>query len=84
MGYVASLPDEPTLEERQAVLRNRLHDGWARVHKAEEAGANTSEWEAFWLQLLAEYESVCRELDGISQTDASPIAPLAQMTLGGQ
>lgn len=49
------------LEQRDR-LAARLEDGWSRLTQAEAAGANTSEWEAFWTKLLQQYEAVCREL----------------------
>lgn len=55
--------DITELEGRRNALRGRLDDGFHRIEAAELAGADITEWEAFWFKLLHEYEDVCRELD---------------------
>jgi hypothetical protein len=50
------------LDARRSTLENRLDDGYYRIDQAVLSGADVSEWESFWLQLLGEYEDVCREL----------------------
>jgi hypothetical protein len=47
-------------------LQRRLEAGDRRIAEADGAGQDVSRWETFWLQLLAEYEQVCRELDAQS------------------
>ena len=51
------------LDARRRTLENRLDDGFCRIDQAVLSGADVSEWESFWLQLLGEYEDICRELD---------------------
>ena len=51
------------LEARRRMLENRLDDGFQRIDQAALSGVDVSEWESFWLQLLDEYEDVCREID---------------------
>ena len=51
------------LEARRKTLEDRLEDGFCRIDQAVLSGTDVSEWESFWLQLLGEYEGVCRELD---------------------
>jgi hypothetical protein len=45
-----------------ALLERRLEDGYARIEEAKLSGADTTAWEAFWVKLLLEYQSVCDEL----------------------
>ena len=51
------------LDARRSTLEDRLDDGYCRIDQAVLSGADVSEWESFWLQLLGEYEDICRELD---------------------
>ncbi|MDQ3227811.1 MAG: hypothetical protein M3Q50_14425, partial [Chloroflexota bacterium] len=51
------------LSAKRSSLEQRLDDGYRRIDEAVVSGADVSEWEAFWFQLLGEYEEVCRELD---------------------
>jgi len=51
-----------TILDRRSSLDRRLEDGFVRIEQALAAGADVQAWEAFWLQLLDEYESVCDEL----------------------
>ena len=53
----------PDLDARRRTLEDRLDDGYQRIDQAPLSGADVSEWESFWLRLLAEYEDLCRELD---------------------
>ena len=53
-----------TLRSRQLVLANRLTDGDRRIMEAQEQGTDTTAWEAFWLQLLTEYELISDQLEG--------------------
>jgi hypothetical protein len=43
-------------------LEQRLEDGSLRIDQAEAQGRDVTAWEAFWLELLKEYEAVCDEL----------------------
>lgn len=51
------------LSTRIGAMEGRLHEGWEKISRAEEAGQNVSRWEEFWTTLLREYEQLCRELD---------------------
>jgi hypothetical protein len=59
----AAIPDTASLDARRAALEQRLEDGYRRIDEAALAGVDVSGWESFWLQLLHEYEGVCRERD---------------------
>ena len=50
------------LDARRSTLENRLEDGYQRIDQAVLSGTDVTEWESFWVQLLGEYEDVCREL----------------------
>jgi hypothetical protein len=47
------------IDSRRASLRRRLEDGYDRIEAALVAGRDVSEWETFWLDLLAQYEDLC-------------------------
>lgn len=51
-----------TILDRRSSLERRLEDGFVRIDRALAAGADVRAWEAFWLQLLEEYEGICDEL----------------------
>ncbi|MBA2468181.1 MAG: hypothetical protein H0V37_02110 [Chloroflexia bacterium] len=38
-------------------LERRLADGYARIEAARQLGQDVSAWEAFWIQLLHQYEA---------------------------
>jgi hypothetical protein len=91
---VTQLQSRVELEERRDLLRNRLEDGWTRLDEAEAAGQHRPEWDDFWLQLLAEYEAICRQIDaadGISRQPSggtpmnaiTPMHAMQQPRLGG-
>ena len=50
------------LRNRRSALEQRLEDGFVRIGVAEVQGRDIGSWEAFWVSLLREYESVCDEL----------------------
>ena len=50
------------VDDRRNSLEQRLDDGYRRIDQASLAGSDVTEWESFWIRLLAEYEDVCREL----------------------
>ncbi|MBA3450826.1 MAG: hypothetical protein H0T18_06415 [Chloroflexia bacterium] len=56
------IPEIDSLDAQRDVLERRLEDGYRRIDEAAIAGADIAEWETFWIQLLGEYEDVCREL----------------------
>lgn len=47
------------LTARRGILEQRLEDGYRRIEAALDQGADVESWETFWVDLLAEYESVC-------------------------
>ena len=49
------------LGARRDTLESRLSDGYRRIDEAMIGGADVGDWEGFWIQLLREYEDVCRE-----------------------
>jgi hypothetical protein len=53
---------ESALTEKREALDKRLVDGSQKIADAEAENRDVSSWEAFWLTLLAEYESVCDDL----------------------
>lgn len=58
------MAESTTLEERRDALYKRLEVGYARIEAglAEGKGDEARRWEDFWLELLGEYEQVCRQL----------------------
>lgn len=50
------------IAQRRKALERRLEDGYQRIEQALGNGEDVRAWEDFWLQLLAEYESVCGDL----------------------
>jgi hypothetical protein len=62
-GSGATEPSSPSREARRRLLERRLEDGYRRIDEAALAGGDVTEWESFWIKLLAEYEDVCREHD---------------------
>lgn len=54
-----SLDDLPSQKAR---LETRLEDGYVRINEAEALGRDVTAWEAFWLTLLDEYETICNTL----------------------
>ena len=40
-------------------LEARLSDGYDRIDAAQAAGLDVVAWEAFWLDLLEQYEAAC-------------------------
>lgn len=51
-------------EAEIAVLANRLERGWALIEERTRSGADVSEYEAHWLNLLKEYESAYEMVHG--------------------
>lgn len=45
--------------EAVRVLEARLTDGYQRIDEAVIRGENVDHWEAFWIELLHEYEALC-------------------------
>jgi hypothetical protein len=54
------------LEEQRDQLYERLDTGFARIDAAQARGRDVSEWEILWVSLLAQYESVCRQIESAS------------------
>lgn len=51
------------LQRELEVLEQRLQDGERRIEEAARIGADTSAWEAFWVDLLHRYEDLYRRLN---------------------
>ena len=60
---VTSARATTVLDARRRSLEHRLDDGYQRIDQAALTGSDVTDWESFWIRLLAEYEDVCRELD---------------------
>lgn len=54
------------IEERVAILRARLEDGYHRIGAAQIAGEDVERWETFWIQLLRQYEDLCDEAERLA------------------
>ncbi len=55
----------PDLEAKRDSLYRRLEAGYSKIDEGLRAKADQNtvqKWEDFWIDLLHEYESVCREL----------------------
>jgi hypothetical protein len=63
VDFLSSALQSADLEGRRRTLQDRLDDGYRRIDQAVLSGADVLEWESCWLQLLCEYEDVCRELE---------------------
>lgn len=44
-------------------LYRRLENGYRKVEQGLAEGCDMTTWEAFWIDLLREYERVCDDLD---------------------
>ncbi|MGB3305707.1 MAG: hypothetical protein WBA63_05955 [Thermomicrobiales bacterium] len=53
--------DERTLELK--TLEQRLTDGYVRIEESARRGADVMEWEAFWVDLLHQYERLADQLE---------------------
>ena len=51
-----------TTQDQVARLEARLQDGFTRIGEAMSKGVAVENWEAFWVQLLREYETLSDEL----------------------
>ena len=51
------------LTARRTELLHRLNDGDAHIASAKRIGIDTDRWETLWIELLREYEHVCRDLN---------------------
>lgn len=49
-------------EQRIATLEARLQDGWAKIGQAMQHGIDVANWEAAWVDLLRQYETLSDEL----------------------
>lgn len=52
------MTDTDTRDERVAKLEARLQDGFTRIGEAMSKGVAVDNWEAHWVQILREYESI--------------------------
>lgn len=65
--------------ERLAALEKRLHDGFLRIGEAMNAGTDVPDWEALWVKLLREYETMS---DDVAAIQAAAPPTQAAMDLG--
>lgn len=49
------------LEAEMQRLLFRLDDGFAKIAQAAAMGEETARWEDVWLELLREYDELCKE-----------------------
>jgi hypothetical protein len=59
---------------RRNELLQRLNDGDVRIAAARRDGIDTTRWETHWIQLLREYEQVCRDLNTAGGTEIAEAA----------
>lgn len=52
-----------TRDERSARLEARLQDGYTKIGKAMAAGVDVDNWEAAWVDILREYETLNDEIE---------------------
>ncbi len=57
-------PGESSKVEYLASLERRLADGYARIEDARIRGQDVTAWEAFWIDLLHQYEMA---VDGLQE-----------------
>ena len=57
-----------TIEQRDRLIE-RLELGDTRIREAQAAGEDVGSWEDFWIDLLHEYEQVCRDLGQAAYPD---------------
>ncbi len=50
-------------------LEQRLDDGYRRIENGQRLGADVTQWEDFWLDLLHQYEQLADRVDGGSSWD---------------
>lgn len=50
------------LEEQRNTLIDRLDAGAIKIQQGDAEGRDTSEWQAFWIQLLRRYEDICEQI----------------------
>ena len=48
--------------DRIATLEARLQDGWAKIEQAMQHRIDVANWEAAWVDLLRQYETLSDEL----------------------
>ena len=65
--------------ERLAALEKRLHDGFRKIGEAMNAGTDVPDWEALWVKLLREYETMS---DDVAAIQAAAPPTQAAMDLG--
>ncbi len=61
-------PPVDELLNQQTMLERRLDDGYRRIEVAQSEGRDVTAWEAFWIELLHQYEAVC---DGLVSAEAA-------------
>ncbi len=49
------------IDDRRIALERRIEDGYGRIELALAKGQDVVQWEAFWIDLLHQYEALCDE-----------------------
>jgi hypothetical protein len=65
---LAALPTASPSRDQIATLERRLEDGYQRIEQAAREGKDVAAWEAFWIDLLRQYEAAC---DGLAEAQAA-------------
>ena len=63
--------------QRATKLEQRMRDGYERIDRAVQQGADVAAWESFWIDLLREYEATCDELTAARTPCTTPAAGAA-------
>lgn len=62
MVRAAYVPAAIDSADHLAMMERRLADGYARIEDARAQGQDVTAWEAFWIDLLHEYEMAVDDL----------------------
>lgn len=54
--------DFSAIAAKRSAIEQRLGDGYVRIEQAVINGEDVAAWEAFWCDLLVEYEALSNEL----------------------
>lgn len=57
------------IDARTRHLLAKLDEGYAKIGAAQSAGEETAFLEQFWMDLLSEYDAVCRTVNGETPPD---------------
>ena len=60
---MTTLPEKTDGTQTIEILAARLDDGYDRIGAAQAAGLDVATWEAFWIELLHQYQAACDALE---------------------